>query len=186
MAIKDILKPDTYSYIDEINVNKNNKNYSFKFFVYENRNKEKLILEKYYSINCKSNICKVVDKVYTSDDFAKDLKEDLYDFYYNNPNDSNNLPGIYIIKIVNKFDSTLSDYVDSPVWSRNYNYNYIYFENKYYKFDTFNNTMNEVVGLETEHFYDTVIHPAINKNIIEVLYSVLFKEEPSYKDYPEV
>lgn len=186
MAIKNILKPETYSCIDEIHVNKKIKNYSFKFFVFENSSKEKLILEKDYSINCKPNTCKVVDKMYTSKDFDKDLKEDLCDFYYNNPDDRDNFPGIYTIKLVNQFNSTVGANVDTPTWSRNYNYNYIYFENKYYKFDTTNNLVNEVVGFETDHFYDTVIHPAVNTNLIEVLYSVLFKDEPSYGDYPKV
>lgn len=186
MAIGDILKSGTYSYIDEVYLNKNTKSYSFKFYVFENKDKEKLILEKYYSISCKISICKVVDKVYTSKDFVKDLKNDLYDFYYNNPKDLDYPPGIYTIKITNQYDGEVDKHIDVPVWNRNYSYNYIYFQNKYYRFNTTENTVYEINGFETDHFYDTVIYPSINSNIVEVLYNILLTEESSYKDYPKI
>ena len=46
MALENILKKGTYSHIDDVTISKNNKNYFFKFYVYEDSSKQKLIFRK--------------------------------------------------------------------------------------------------------------------------------------------
>lgn len=182
MALENVLKKGTYSHIDDITVSKNNKNYFFKFYVYENSLKEKLILEKSYNFSCKQMFCKMVDKVYTTNNFTSNLT----DIYYNNPEDFINLAGIYSVEV--KEIEQLNEKGEitkkqETQLNRNYNYNFVYYNKKYY---TFKNEFKEVSGIETDHFFDTVIYPSVNKNIIEILYEILFSEEPSYKEYNQI
>jgi hypothetical protein len=184
MAYKDILKTGTYSYIDEVSINKKIKSYSFKFFIYENDNKEKIILEKYYDFICKYKLCKVIDKIYTSE---KEINKSLKEIYYNNSKDEINTPNLYNIELENYEELDEKNVIINKTRLKfinvtNYSYIYNSVDKEYYLTKDYikNN------GIETDHYFDNFIYPSINNNIIEVLYKTLETIEPSYKDYPKI
>jgi len=181
MAYSNILKTGTYSYIDNVSINKNLKLYSFTFYVYENESKEKLILEKSYTFSCKYNLCKEIDKVYTSE---KEIKKSLKEVYYNNPSDQINKPSVYDIdfETYNEIDIEGKEIQKTRLVFTRKDYSYIYYNQNYYVCEN----QIKINGIETNHYFDTIIYPSINNNIVEVLYNTLEIIEPSYKDYSKI
>lgn len=182
MAYKDILKKETYSYIDNVSINKNLKLYSFTFYLYENENKENLILEKTYNFHCKDIKCKTINKIYSS---KSEITESLKEVYYNNDEDEDNTPNFYNIEFENyiELDEDKKEIKKTRLNFTPLNYiNYFIYKEEYYLVKT----KVKVNGLNTDHYFDNVIYPSINKNIIEVLYNTLEIIEPSYKDYPKI
>lgn len=181
MAYSNILKPETYSNIDNVTVNKNLKVYSFIFYIYNNDLKDKLLFQKEYIFSCKNKLCKEVNKIYKT---KEEIKESLSEIYYNNPDDEKTLPGIYDVtyeiysELTDKGEEIKKDRLSFTMK----NFPVIAYNSEYF----LSKDQSKIDGVDTEHYFDNIIYPSINKNIIQVLYSTLEIIEPSFKEYPKI
>jgi len=191
MAIKNLIKENTYSTINNISYDKNILN--FNFITYENSSLNNIIsvtnynVEKIYFcetvkffIDTNETLIKYLDDLSSLDiDIRKKLyNEQTQGYYCKLVLHTTEIVNLYKIKLNEDYDVQyeIIDFED-----------YIYCNQIGYYYKKENNimTIDKNLGLGTDHFYNKFVTEKINYYpIIKICYDVLYALNPEYYKYP--
>jgi hypothetical protein len=200
MAVLNIIQKNSYSIVDNIIINKEYKNLYFDLVTYEDNSKSKILDSKSYNINA-NTVCKevylhilelneadqLIEKLKKNIKdiitFIKENNEESYDLNSTDPNQQIyailqylNYYGAYKVNIHNisieNPDDVVIDYEEDKSFSSYYstlqkNYYYYSEDKKEFKVDS-------KVGINTDHFFNNNILPAIRveTDILKMCYSL--------------
>jgi hypothetical protein len=208
MAIKGIILENSYAVVDDLNINKKDKMFSFNFIIYKDETKKDVLLRNHYLINSKyttystsliySSMNKLREALELTEDKLKDIKiRDTQEIVENPPMyviinpDNPEEDGIYNISYskVIEIDTDNKEINKYPIlFEKNNRYSCIYSipNKKYYIYE--NNKFDEFNGLNTDLFFDTYIlkQVATDTNMIGIGYSILKMIDPFYGGYENV
>ena len=209
MAIKGILLPESYAVVDNVSIQKKEKNFSFDFIVYSDVTKSRIITKNTYNINT-SIVCDTSLSEYLSFQIYENIMQKLMlDNYENlkdeiakelsNPSRSDTMiirnftmpenDGVYKVTLNthNVIDGDVINSKDIYLYEKlPINNNRYYLNNEYYELT--DKGFIKSSGVNTEHYFNNKILFELGNsgNALGIAYSLLKEIDTFYNEYENV
>ena len=205
MAIKGIILKNSYAVVDNLNINKRDKSFSFDFIIYKDESKKDILLRSNYYITA-NNKCMLPSITYSSFkeyeekiiSLLKEVKDLPFQEISNNKDynkiiingqEDHSKDGIYIVNSNVHNEVNLDNEIEIKnnfSYTKDTTYEYYYLNQSYYILIDNQFVLNN--GLNTDHFFETKVLKQVGDNYssISIAYTILKLIDDIYNTYENV